>query len=96
LYIGGWGAVSEDLSEHPDDVKAQPEEIRKMVALAKRYLKVDSEEELEISDVDRCYRPLATPNRPIVTEVDWKLLRIGSGEGATPAPNSWAQICDRH
>ncbi|KAF2121260.1 hypothetical protein BDV96DRAFT_667880 [Lophiotrema nucula] len=47
-----------------------------MVKLAKRYLKVDEEKELKIIEVGRCYRPLATPNHPIITKVDWNALAI--------------------
>lgn len=59
-------------------------------------MNVESEEELEILDVGRCYQPLATPNRPIITQVDWKLLGIASAAATVPAPDFRAQSLDRH
>ena len=47
-----------------------------MVKFAKHYLKVDQETELDIYDVGRCYRPLATPNHPIITKVNWDQLGL--------------------
>ena len=80
LYVGGWGAIPEELPEFAESVKAQPTEIQNMVTLAKQYLQVDQEKELEIFDVGRCYRPLAMPNHPIITKVDWNLLAISKSE----------------
>lgn len=78
LYIGGYGAVPKELPDSADAVEAQPREINAMVNLVKQYTKVPSDQELEILEPGRCYRPLAIPNHPIITKVDWSLLGIHS------------------
>jgi glycine/D-amino acid oxidase-like deaminating enzyme len=87
LYVGGWGAIPEELPELAESVKAQPSEIRNMVTLAKQYLNVDQEKELDFFDDGRCYRPFATHNHPIIMKVDWDLLGIGNSQ----APNLQVQ-----
>ncbi|KAL3479804.1 FAD dependent oxidoreductase [Aspergillus californicus] len=77
LYIGGWGAVPEELPRGADDVKAQPEQIEEIIRVARQFLSLHSEEPLEILSAGRCYRPLAEPNRPIITRVKWSLLGGG-------------------
>ena len=74
--MAGWSAVPEDLPDCVEAVKAQLEEIATMIALAKWYLNVDQEEELKVFDVGRCYRPLARPNHPIITRLDWESLGV--------------------
>lgn len=74
LYVGGWGAIPEELPELAESIHAQPSEIEKMKSLAKQYLRIDDGEELEIFAVGRCYRPLATFKHPIITKVDWDVL----------------------
>lgn len=78
LYVAGWGAIPEELPEDAGSVKAQPAEIAQMVKLAKEYLQVDAERDLDIFKVGRCYRPLAEPNHPIITKVDWNLIKYGT------------------
>jgi glycine/D-amino acid oxidase-like deaminating enzyme len=74
LYVGGWGAIPEQLAELAESIRAQPSEIDSMVSLAKQYLGIQVEQELDIFAVGRCYRPLATFDHPIITNVDWTLL----------------------
>ncbi|CAN9168150.1 unnamed protein product [Alternaria alternata] len=92
LYVGGWGAIPEELPELAESIHAQPSEIKIMVSLAKRYLRISEEEELEIFAVGRCYRPLATFNHPIITKVDWDLL--GMEESSQQLPVSHKQTDD--
>jgi glycine/D-amino acid oxidase-like deaminating enzyme len=74
LYIGGWGAIPEEIPELASSVHAQPSEIKDMLEFVKKYVKVDTRHELEYYDAGRCYRPTAIPKRPIITKVDWDLL----------------------
>ncbi|KAF2261849.1 nucleotide-binding domain-containing protein [Lojkania enalia] len=100
LYVGGFGAIPEELPEFAEFVKAQPSEIEEMVKLVKEYLKMNADDELEIFDEGRCYRPYATPNHPIITQVDWGLLGIDTSPNARPQeqhtdvlPNSSTKSC---
>ena len=52
-----------------------------MKEIAKRYLRVSEEEELEVFAVGRCYRLLTKFRRPIVTKVDWGVLGMNEGSG---------------
>ncbi|KAL4821138.1 FAD dependent oxidoreductase [Aspergillus spinulosporus] len=90
LYLGGWGAVPQELPGEADEVEPQPEEIEAMVKVARRVLCLGPEG-VEVVSAGRCYRPLAEPNRPIITRVPWGLLgeeeKAGKGNGyggATP------------
>ncbi|CAN9139305.1 unnamed protein product [Alternaria alternata] len=74
LYVGGWGAIPEELPERAESIQAQPSEIESMKALTKQYLRIPEDDELDIFAVGRCYRPLATFKHPIITKVDWNLL----------------------
>lgn len=74
LYIGGWGAVAEDLPPLATQVLPQPAEIRKMIDATKEYVKVDKDKDLAYYDAGRCYRPFAVPNHPIITRVPSHLL----------------------
>jgi glycine/D-amino acid oxidase-like deaminating enzyme len=77
LYLGGWGAVPEELPSEADDIGPQPGEIEAMIEVATRVLDLGSAEqrgEIEIVSAGRCYRPLAEPNRPVITRVPWGLL----------------------
>jgi glycine/D-amino acid oxidase-like deaminating enzyme len=74
LYIGGWGAIPEEIPELASSVHAQPSEIKDMIDFVKNYVKVDTNHELEYDDAGRCYRPTVIPKRPINTKVDWDLL----------------------
>jgi glycine/D-amino acid oxidase-like deaminating enzyme len=78
LYVAGWGAVPEELPVCAGDVEAQPREIADMVQVVKRWLIVDPEEELQVFDVGRCYRPLAQPDNPIIAKLPWELLGMES------------------
>jgi glycine/D-amino acid oxidase-like deaminating enzyme len=83
LYVAGWGAVPQELPVCAGDVKAQPEEVSDMVETVKGWLNVDPEEELQVSDVGRCYRPLAQPDHPIIARIPWDVLGLESA--AIPA-----------
>ena len=72
--MGGWGAILELLPECADYVKLQQADIDSLFNLARQYLSLNSDEILEVFDIGRCYRPLAVPNRPIITRVEWSLL----------------------
>lgn len=74
LYLGGWGAVPELLPEYADNVKPQEAEIDSLLNMARHYLSLEPNETMEAFDIGRCYRPLAVPNRPIITKVKWSLL----------------------
>ncbi|OJD10867.1 hypothetical protein AJ78_08237 [Emergomyces pasteurianus Ep9510] len=74
LYIGGWGAKPERLPEFAEDVQSQPDEIEAMLKMSRQYLRMDDNEELEIVKAGRCYRPLAVPNIPTITKVNWEML----------------------
>lgn len=76
LYVGGYGAAPEELPSSADAVKAQPDQIIAMKKLARTYLSIDPDEDLEVLHEGRCYRPLAVPNHPIITKVDWSLLGV--------------------
>jgi glycine/D-amino acid oxidase-like deaminating enzyme len=87
LYVGGWGAKPERLPEDADAVQAQPEEIEAMLNLTRRYLRLEPDEKLEVLTTGRCYRPLAVPNKPIITKVKWSLLGDPSSQ-AEVSPDS--------
>ncbi|KAL2840314.1 FAD dependent oxidoreductase, partial [Aspergillus pseudoustus] len=75
LYLGGWGAIPEDLPSDADKIGPQPGEIKAMLEVARRVLDLGSAEgEVEVVSAGRCYRPLAEPNRPVITRVPWGLL----------------------
>ncbi|KAH7310953.1 hypothetical protein BKA65DRAFT_558782 [Rhexocercosporidium sp. MPI-PUGE-AT-0058] len=74
LYVGGHGAKPETLSDRADSIEAQPEEIAEMAKLTRTFLRLEADQELKIINTGRCYRPLALPNRPIITKVPWPLL----------------------
>ena len=74
LYVGGWGARSEEFPELAEGVHAQPSEIERMKEIVEGYLRVPEDGELDVFAVGRCYRPLAKFRHPIVTKVDWELL----------------------
>ncbi|OAX81829.1 hypothetical protein ACJ72_03832 [Emergomyces africanus] len=74
LYIGGWGAKPERLPELAEEVQGQPDEIEAMLKMSREYLRMEDNEELEIVKAGRCYRPLAVPNIPTITKVDWEML----------------------
>jgi len=74
LYVGGFGAIPEELPEMATSIGPQPSEIETMIHLTKSYLRPYPASELEILEAGRCYRPLANPDHPIITKVDWNLL----------------------
>jgi glycine/D-amino acid oxidase-like deaminating enzyme len=74
LYIGGWGAIAEEIPALASSIRAQPSEVKDMIEFVKKYVTVDTSNELEYFDAGRCYRPTAIPKRPIITKVDWDLL----------------------
>ncbi|PGH29198.1 hypothetical protein GX50_08061 [[Emmonsia] crescens] len=74
LYIGGWGAKPERLPEFAEDVQGQPDEIKAMLNMSRQYLRLEANEELEVVKAGRCYRPLAVPNKPTITKVNWDML----------------------
>ena len=74
LYVGGYGATPEPLPDHADSVEAQPDKVNAMVELTRKYLCLGLHEKLEVLNTGRCYRPLAIPNKPIITKVKWDLL----------------------
>ncbi|KAF2115820.1 hypothetical protein BDV96DRAFT_599379 [Lophiotrema nucula] len=87
LYIGGWGAIPEEIPRLATFVHAQPSEVKAMLPWVKRYVAVDSDKELEYFDVGRCYRPtIIGPKRPIITKLDWELLSKDST--SCPSPSS--------
>ncbi|KAL4860968.1 FAD dependent oxidoreductase [Aspergillus spectabilis] len=74
LYLGGWGAVPQELPGEADEIEPQPEEIEAMVKVARRVLCLGTQGEMEVVSAGRCYRPLAEPDRPVITRVPWGLL----------------------
>lgn len=78
LYVGGWGAVPEEIPELATSIHIQPSEIEGMVAATKKFVNVNPDAELDFFDAARCYRPTAVPNRPIITRVSLNLLTKGS------------------
>lgn len=74
LYLAGWGAIPSPLPKEAEDVHPQPEEIEHMIEMARRYLSLEQDDELEIFEMGRCYRPQASPDRPIITRVSWSAL----------------------
>lgn len=68
------GAIPQLLPEYADNVKPQQAEIDSLLKMARQYLSFKPNEVLEAFDIARCYRPLAIPNRPIITKVKWSLL----------------------
>ncbi|OCK91102.1 FAD dependent oxidoreductase [Cenococcum geophilum 1.58] len=74
LYLGGYGATPEPLPDYADSVEAQPDKVNAMIELARKYLCLGLHEKLEVLNTGRCYRPLAMPNKPIITKVEWDLL----------------------
>lgn len=86
-YIGGWGAIPEEIPELATSVHAQPSEIEAMIPLVKKYVNVDSTIELDYFDAGRCYRPTPLGPRPIITKVDWDLLSEDSTSAASSKPS---------
>lgn len=85
LNLGGWGAVPQPLPGSAYKVKPQQEEINTMVELARQYLHLELDDDLETFEAGRCYRPRASPNRPIITKVHWSLLENpGNIQGDKP------------
>lgn len=74
LYLAGWGAIPSPLPEEAEDVQPQLEEIKHMIAFARHYLSLGEYDELEVFDLGRCYRPQASPDRPVITRVSWSAL----------------------
>jgi hypothetical protein len=66
-----------------------------MAKPTQKYLQLDLAKELQIYGVGRWYRPLATPERPIITKVDWKIFGIcnspslGHDNHPTHFPSEW-------
>ncbi|KAH8622751.1 hypothetical protein IG631_22500 [Alternaria alternata] len=92
LYVGGWGAIPEELPERAESIQAQPSEIESMKALTKQYLRIPEDEELEIFAVGRCYRPFANLRHPIITKVDWDLLGVEKGFRNVPRSSNQIQV----
>lgn len=88
LYIGGWGAIPEEIPDLATSVHAQPEMVKAMIPATKRYVKVDPDKDLDYFDVGRCYRPTTTLGRPIITKVDWDLLSKTSSSEVLPQSSS--------
>lgn len=95
LYLGGWSAVPEPLPEYADNVKPQQAEIDSILKMARQYLSLEPNELLEAFDIGRCYRPLAVPDRPIITRVKWSLLRTPKKPQNTAPPHSMAQLAPK-
>jgi glycine/D-amino acid oxidase-like deaminating enzyme len=70
LYIGGWGAIPEEVPELASSVHAQPSEVKGMLEFVKKYVNVPTDRDVEYFDAGRCYRPTALANRPIITRID--------------------------
>ncbi|KAF2872844.1 hypothetical protein BDV95DRAFT_605434 [Massariosphaeria phaeospora] len=84
LYIGGWGAIPEEVPELATAIHAQPSEIEAMIPCVKRHVTVNPDKDLEYFNAGRCYRPtIIGPNRPIITKLDVDLLT--KHEGPAPA-----------
>ena len=79
LFVGGWGAIPEELPERAESIRAQPSEIESMKALTKQCLRIPEDEDLEIFAVERCCRLFANLRHPIITKVDWDLLGVEKG-----------------
>ncbi|RYO48297.1 hypothetical protein AA0116_g12661 [Alternaria tenuissima] len=92
LYVGGWGAIPEELPERAESIQAQPSEIESMKALTKQYLRIPEDDELEIFAVGRCYRPFANLRHPIITKVDWDLLGMEKGFRNVPRSSNQIQV----
>ncbi|OJD24453.1 hypothetical protein ACJ73_04189 [Blastomyces percursus] len=86
LYIGGWGANPEHLPELAEDVQGQPDEIEAMLKTARQYLRLKANEELEIVKAGRCYQPLAAPDIPTITKVNWEMLGDSKTKLESDAP----------
>jgi len=76
LYVGGWGAILEELPERAESIQAQPSEIESMKVLTKQCLSIPEDEGLEIFAVERCCRLFANLRHPIITKVDGDLLGV--------------------
>jgi glycine/D-amino acid oxidase-like deaminating enzyme len=75
LYIGGWGAIPEEIPDLATSVHAQPSKIEEMIPWVKKYVNMNTEEELDYFDEGRCYRPTVIGhNRPIIAKVGIDLL----------------------
>ncbi|RAR15489.1 FAD dependent oxidoreductase [Stemphylium lycopersici] len=92
LYVGGWGAIPEELPERAESIQAQPSEIESMKALTKQYLRIPEDDELEIFAVGRCYRPFANLRHPIITKVNWDLLGVEKGFRNVPRSSNQIQV----
>ncbi|CAG8957804.1 hypothetical protein HYFRA_00000143 [Hymenoscyphus fraxineus] len=74
LYVGAWGANPEPVPEYADNIEARPDQIRAMLEVARPFLHLEPDQELEVLSTGRCYRPLAEPNHPIIGKVPWCLI----------------------
>ncbi|KAI9882199.1 MAG: hypothetical protein M1823_006055 [Watsoniomyces obsoletus] len=93
LYVGGYGAMPQQLPDKADQVKPQPKEIEAMKRLVAQWVRLDEGESLQVLDTGRCYRPRTTLMRPIITKVPWHVLfrrmngighadrKLGTGNG---------------
>ncbi|KAF2494533.1 hypothetical protein BU16DRAFT_573004 [Lophium mytilinum] len=86
MYIGGYGATPEALPAYADAVFVQPDALPGMIELARKYLRLQTDETFEVVKSGRCYRPLLIPNNPIITKVKWSSLgAIGSHSSSNTA-----------
>lgn len=74
IYVGGNEAEPEKLPELAESVQAQTEGIRHLIELVRAYLSFQPEEDIEVIDAGRAYRPRLVPNKPIITKVHWRDL----------------------
>jgi glycine/D-amino acid oxidase-like deaminating enzyme len=74
LYIGSYGAEPEELPALATEVKPQQGAIDHIKQLCRRMLDLPEEEDLEIVQPGRCYRPVVKQGRPIIAEVPLALL----------------------
>lgn len=92
LYIGGWGAIPEEVPRLATDVKPQASEIEPMMRWAEQFLRLEGGG-LDAVGAGRCYRPLATPNHPIITKVNWDLLGTAVDTDTTHATSESNHNC---
>ena len=78
LYINGWGAVPEVLSEIATYIDIQPSEIESVVAGMKRYGDVDFNMGLKYYDAGRCYALAAILDCSIFMRVAWEMWSMES------------------
>lgn len=77
LYVGGYGAASEELPEFAHEVHAQPDAIVAMKNLCERVLNLPETEEVTVISAGRCYRPVLTIGRPIIAKLPLEQLLAG-------------------